>query len=126
MSEGRMRNGLVVTALAGVLALGAGCTIVGSRSDVSVTGRQIPAEAFGSIVPQESTEEDVLDLLGPPTRTLDAENGIIYVYEYEERRSSSGHLLLIFSGSSSRVERETTYLLIRDGVVVRTWTDGKV
>ena len=126
MSGQRLMRVILLAGLGTTLAWGAGCSIIGSSSNVSVTGRQIPAESFSSIEVNQTTEEEVLERLGPPTRTMEAENGVIYVYEYEERRSSSGHLLLIFSGSSSRVERQTSYLLIRDGVVVRRWMDETI
>ena len=101
-----------------------GCSIVSGSESVDVTGRPLSTTTFQALEEGASSESDVLDLLGAPTRTMTAdEGGVIYVYEYEKRRTSRGSVLLVFSGHSSKVYHQSAYVLVKEGVVQRWWID---
>lgn len=122
LNQRSYRTAASAAIIAGGLLLG-GC-LISSSSNEEVRGRPIAYETFTTMEPDVTSEEEMLGLLGPPTRTVAASNdGLIYVYEYESRRTSSGSVLLIFSGSSSKVSKQVAYVLVRDGLVVRHWLD---
>lgn len=77
------------------------------------------------LVAGQTSEREVLGLMGPPTRSVDAEAGAkIYVWEYERIKRSRGHLIFVFSGRSVHEERQTAYALVRNGVVQEWWLDS--
>ncbi len=121
MSQARIVIG--ASALAACVAMG-GCLASGSSS-VRTSGQHVSDETLALIEPRSSTERELLDLLGPPSRTMHHHDGrTVHAYAYSMDARSSGSVFLIAAGSSrTRVER-TTYFEIQDGLVTRFWTDG--
>ena len=102
----------------------AGCAVLGSSSDVDVEGTPISSLTLQQLEPGETTEQQVLNLLGPPSRTMERTDGEkTLVYEFRRTKESKGHLLFVFSGKSESSERRTAYVALRDGVVTRWWMD---
>lgn len=103
----------------------AGC-VVGSKNTVSTTGRPISENTLDILEPGVTTERQLLDLLGEPTRVMneDEVGGKVYVYEYERRKSGRGYILFAYAGSSESVEQRTLYVKIRDGAIERFWVDA--
>lgn len=108
----------------GSVATGLTGCVIGSSSSVETTGRPLSGDTMGRLVAGETTESQVLELLGPPSRSVEAESGgMIYVWEYERIRKSHGHLIFVFTGSSREEERQTAYVLVREGIVQEYWLD---
>jgi outer membrane protein assembly factor BamE (lipoprotein component of BamABCDE complex) len=115
-------SGGVVAALAASMALG-GC-IVSSNSTTMESGRQVSPLALDQLEAGVTPEARMLELLGTPSRSLEAgEGGTIYVWEYRRQHSSQGAVLLLFGGSETRETQESVSVLVRDGVVERWWRD---
>ncbi len=109
----------------GAMAIGLSGCVVGSSSYVETTGTPVSGATMGRLVAGQTTESQVLELLGAPTRSVDAEaGGKIYVWEYERIKRSSGHVIFVFGGSSVHEERQTAYVLMRNGVVQEYWLDS--
>lgn len=119
----KLNMAIGAAALAGASVMG-GC-LVGGSSSVRSSGTYVSGETLALIDEGQSTERELLDLLGAPSRTMRHHDGrTIYAYQYTMDAKSSGGVFLIAGGSSrARVER-TTYFEITDGVVTRFWTDG--
>ncbi|MEO1129340.1 MAG: hypothetical protein AAFX05_06460 [Planctomycetota bacterium] len=110
--------------LAVTLTMLSGCVIT-SRSSDTVTGRQIGEQTLALLESEVTTEEQMLELLGAPTRSVAADGGgMIYIYEYERTRSSRGALFLVFSGKTQKTERQAVSIMVRDGVVQTWWAEG--
>lgn len=105
------------------LMLAPGC-VVGSKNQVHTTGRPISENTLDVLEPGVTTEQQLRDLLGEPTRTMASDSGTIYVYEYERRKSGKGYILFAFAGSSQSVEQRTVYILVNNGVIDRYWVDA--
>lgn len=120
----RTRIPAVLLTTAAIL-LSTGC-VVGSANKVSTKGRPISENTLEVLDPGTTTQQQLVDLLGEPTRTMDDEpaGGKIYVYEYERRKSGKGYILFAFAGSSESVEQRTLYVYIRNGVIERYWVDA--
>lgn len=120
-----MKPMLPLALLASMCLMAAPGCVVGSKNQVSTKGRPISENTLDVLDPGTTTEQQLLDLLGPPTRTMTTdETGTIYVYEYERRKSGKGYILFAFAGSSESVEQRTVYVLIRNGVIERYWIDA--
>lgn len=110
---------------ASTLALLPAC-VVGSSNQVSTKGRPISENTLEVLEPGVTSERQLVDLLGEPTRVMNDDDvaGKIYVYEYERRKSGKGYILFAFAGSSESVEQRTLYVRIREGVIERYWVDA--
>lgn len=115
--------GLGVACLAGAFIL-AGCLASGSAS-VKTSGQYVSGKTLALIEPGKSSQRELVDLLGPPTRTMHHHDGrTIYVYHYTLDAKGSGGVLLLAWGSGRQQVERTTYFELEDGVVSRYWTDG--
>ena len=120
----RIGTGLIITALACVpMATLTGC-LVGSKNSISESGRRIAPDLLSNITPDQTTETQMLDLLGTPSRTMAAdEAGTIYVWDYKRMEDSRGYVFLVFGGSTERVQQQSVSILVRDGIVRKVWQD---
>ncbi|MCA9306550.1 MAG: outer membrane protein assembly factor BamE [Phycisphaerales bacterium] len=109
---------------AAVLAVLPAC-VVGSSNKVSTKGRPISENTLEVLEPGATSEQQLVDLLGEPTRKMENDDSsTVYVYEYERRKSGSGYILFAFGGSSESVEQRTVYVKVRNGLIERYWVDG--
>ncbi len=117
----RMKN----TIAAGLMMMAAlplaGCLVSGADS-TEVRGTQVNPVTLETIQQQAMTREQVLDLLGPPTRSTEIKNGEIFSYDWEKRKEGGGAVLLLFAHRHSTEEKVTAYIQFEDGVVTKTWT----
>lgn len=102
-----------------VLPLG-GCLVSGADS-TEVSGTQVAPLTLETLQEQAMTREQVIDLLGPPTRSTEIKNGEIFSYEWEKRKEGGGAVLLLFAHRHSTEEKSTAYVQFEDGVVTKTW-----
>jgi outer membrane protein assembly factor BamE (lipoprotein component of BamABCDE complex) len=105
--------------LAALLPL-AGCLVSGADS-TRVSGTQVAPVTLQTLQEQAMTREQVIDLLGPPTRSTEIRNGEIFSYEWEKRKDGGGAVLLLFAHRHSTEEKSTAYVQFEDGVVTKTW-----
>ena len=88
------------TIAAGMLMVAAlplgGCLVSGADS-TEVRGTQVATVTLETIKEQAMTREQVIDLLGPPTRSTEIKNGEIFSYEWEKRKEGGGAVLLLFA-----------------------------
>lgn len=114
-------------ACAGALAAAvvmSGCLANGSAS-VKSRGQYVSSETLGLIDAGVSTERELLDLLGSPTRTMRHHDGrVVHVYAYELDSRASGGVFLLATGKARRSVEKTTFFEVTGGVVSRYWTDG--
>lgn len=100
-----------------------GC-ILTSSSETRTVGTRVAPFSLDQLVADVTTEDEMLAMLGTPSRTMKAEGeGVIYVWEYEKQHHSSGSLIFVFGGSTERSTQESTSVLVRDGRV-RSWWAG--
>lgn len=112
---------LALITIALPLALG-GCLVSGDTR-VDVRGIPISATTIETIEEGVSTEDEVIGLLGAPTRTSVTAERTILVYEFSKSTRSDASVFLVFSGSGETILRQITYVELKDGVVSRVWTD---
>jgi outer membrane protein assembly factor BamE (lipoprotein component of BamABCDE complex) len=116
-----MRHAMV-WAVCLVLAVISGGCLVGSSSKETRSGNYVPPATFDQIRPGRTTEGWVLATLGQPSqRTVLEDRTEVWKWSYTEHRSSSGHIFLLFSGSSQREDDRAAFVEIREGVVVKKW-----
>jgi outer membrane protein assembly factor BamE (lipoprotein component of BamABCDE complex) len=111
----------VVLAVAGFVVL-PGCLIAGER-DVSLSGEHIDEQSLTLLETGVTTEDDVLALLGVPSRVVEFDGDrTVYVYEWSKREKSSTAVFLIFGGSSTTETEGAANIEFRNGAVHRWWT----
>ena len=110
--------------LGALTAGGLGGCLAAGGTDIDIEGQKISGRTFGLLTPG-STEDDVVELLGPPTRVAERANGNrLLVYEYRREVDSGGHFLLLFAGGSEKVEQQRAFVRVRNGLVTEYWADG--
>jgi outer membrane protein assembly factor BamE (lipoprotein component of BamABCDE complex) len=106
----------------GAAAVLPGC-LIGSSSRTQVTGRYVGPETLAQIQPGKSAEY-VSELLGEPSQKSSLEDGTeIWKWNYTESRNSSGSVIFIFASNSKTETQRTTYVELKNGVVVKAWRD---
>ena len=104
-----------LAALAGGLILGlSGC--VSSKSTVGVENewRQDPF----SVVVGETTEQQVLDYLGPPSQVIPLKDRTVFYYVLEESRSKSLYTI-IYNQTNTRITYDrAVFFFGEDGLLV--------
>ena len=99
-----------------------GCVIT-SKNVTRETGTKVPPHALNTVVVDRTTEAQLLETLGTPTRSMAAEDeGVIYVWEHTRVHHSRGSLLFVFGGSTEKSEESSTSALVRNGVVRSVWS----
>lgn len=108
----------------GLLSLAAipmgGCLVSGSGSS-RVTGTPVETVTLETLQEQAMYSQQVVDLLGPPTRRTTIENGEIYAYEWEKSRKGSATVFLLLATSNTTSEKSVAYVQFEDDVVTKTW-----
>lgn len=122
-----MMNGLEKASI-GALAVFTTCLLTGcivsGNSSVSLSGQAVRDSSMKLLEPGVTTEEQVLELVGVPTRVVELDpNRKIYVYEWSRRESSSTAIFLLFSGSSAEETSRVVNIELVDGVVTRWWSE---
>lgn len=99
------------------------CFVIHADSHLRTTGRAVSAETLSRIEPGRD-REFVLALIGEPTSRTALEGGVeIWKWVYEEKRTRSSGLLLVVDSDETTERTGTTYVELRDGVVVKAWQD---
>jgi outer membrane protein assembly factor BamE (lipoprotein component of BamABCDE complex) len=112
----------IVVALALVAVLIPGC-LISSSSRTERSGRFVSDETLGQIRPG-SKPDLVQALLGEPTSRVSLEDDQeLWKWEYREEKTSRGGVFLLVSGRSTKETTGAVYVLMKGGVVERTWRD---
>ena len=128
MSRNILRNLLI----AAMLFAASGCLLTTSNT-VNESGVRVSQGTLRQVELGETTDDWLVSALGEPTSRSSAgpasasAGGVgveIWGYSHERSKKSRGTLFLLFAGSSNKVDRETTYFELTDGVVTRYWTES--
>lgn len=116
---------IALTSLAAAMTLcTAGCLISTERS-VHTQGREISPRAMDAIQPGVTTEAELLQHLGTPSRTMAADDGgTIYVWSWTREERGEGRALFLFSGEHETSSEASASALVRNGLVQQWWTDA--
>ena len=115
-----VRRTLSVAVMTSLLGL-AGC-LVSSDSHTSQSGKYVSDRSWRQIDEGETSAAWVEATLGEPSERKRMDDGTeIWKWNYTEHKSSSGHVFLLFDGSSSKEKQSAAIIELRDGVVVKKW-----
>lgn len=94
-----------------------GC-LVASHRKVDVTGREVSQAEFNAIKPGVTTEQEVLEKLGPATATTPmSDGGVMHTWTANKREESSGAVFLILASSSEKTTRQSLNVTCKNGMV---------
>lgn len=111
---------LIILAL--LLLMGSGCSLVSSHSHENRSGNYVPESTFSEIRPGKTSADWVRATLGGPSQVTRLEDGSeLWRWTYTEQKTSSGHLFLIFDGSSDKTENRSAFVEVKAGRVTRKW-----
>jgi hypothetical protein len=109
-------------ALAGMLALSAGC-LISSSSRTQTSGHYISPSTMNQ-VEKGARQDFVIATLGEPSKKIPMDDGSeLWKWEWRQVRESEGALFLVFSGENSTEKNGAAYVLMRDGVVEKAWRE---
>jgi outer membrane protein assembly factor BamE (lipoprotein component of BamABCDE complex) len=127
---GTRQRGLALAVVVGVtcaamLPLG-GCLAGGSSRTVE-SGTYVHPSTLQSVKVGQSTKDNVLMMLGEPSRKIKTDKGgEIWRYYYTKTKKSNGYVLFVFGGSNSESTTQTTAVRFNsEGVVDEIWRDDK-
>jgi outer membrane protein assembly factor BamE (lipoprotein component of BamABCDE complex) len=107
----------VVASLPGL----AGC-LVSSNTTQSQSGKYVSDRTWRQIDEGETSAAWIEATLGEPSerKRLD-DRTEIWKWNYTETKNSSGHIFLLFDGSSNKEKQGAAIVELRNGVVVKKW-----
>lgn len=110
-------------ALALLAAPLAGGCVINASSNSEVSGRYVSEATIQRIQPGKDAEY-VLALLGEPSSRTQVSDGTeIWKWGYRKEKRSGSGIAFVFSGKSTTTTEHTTYVELKDGVVVKSWRD---
>ncbi len=116
------RSAILGLLAAGLLATSMGGCLIGSNERESFTGKEVSAATFNRIEPGVTTADWVQGTLGEPTSKSTLADGTeILKWSYSKTKASTGTVLFIFGGSSSKTTAGSAYVEIKNGIVTRAW-----
>ncbi len=116
-----------VLCCAGALILPLGGCLAGGSSRTVESGTYVHPSTLQSVNVGQSTKDNVLMMLGEPSRKIKTEKGgEIWRYHYAKTKTSKGYVLFVFGGSNSESTTQTTAVRFNsEGVVEDIWRDDK-
>lgn len=99
-----------------------GC-LVGQHHSTQITGAYVQPADLSRVTTFSSTTDDVRQLLGEPTEKITNEHQETWTWNWHKREEGSGHLFLIFNGSSSKDIDESAHITFEHGIVIKKWRD---
>jgi len=107
--------------LLAVSSVFSGCLITGG-SKTDIVGREVSPAEIASIKPGETTEESVLQLLGPATTTTQLSDGVMHSWVATRTERKAGAVFLIFANKSEKSQRTTLSVTCKQGMVTNVST----
>lgn len=114
----------VAAGLAATLAM-SGC-LVTSHSSADEYGARVSNSTLNQVRVNQTTGDWLVATLGQPnSRTSVAGDPSVEIWKYDHSRnvSSSGTVLFLFSGSSSKRSDRSTCFELHNGIVSRYWVE---
>lgn len=100
-----------------------GC-LIGQRSRTSISGSYVQPSDLSQVRLNHATPSDVLNALGSPSSKRVEDDGCeLWTWNWTKRESGSGHVFLIFRGSSSKRIDQSAHVRFENGVAVEKWRD---
>jgi outer membrane protein assembly factor BamE (lipoprotein component of BamABCDE complex) len=98
-----------------------GCgPVVSSDSSYKRTGEYVGRSSYAQIRPGKSSDDFVVATLGEPTSKSTLEDGSeIWQWTATGRKSGSGSVLFLYSGSNDKEIETRTFVKIKDGRVTK-------
>ena len=112
--------------IAGLLFITSGCLLTSSNS-TKESGVQVGSTTLRQIEVGRTSEDWLIATLGPPTSRVAVRgpgNTELLTYNHALTHKSHGSVFLLFSGSSEKVDKSTTYFEVSDGIVMKYWTES--
>src|SRR5688572_24662206 len=115
-----LRHVLTLAAAVSLLGL-AGC-LVSSDTTQSQSGKYVSDRTWRQIDEGETSAAWVEATLGEPSERKRLDDGTeIWKWTYTEHKNSSGHVFLLFDGSSNKETQGAAIVELKDGIVVKKW-----
>jgi outer membrane protein assembly factor BamE (lipoprotein component of BamABCDE complex) len=106
------------------LTLLPGC-LVSSSSNTTISGHDVSPKMMAQIEPGKTRKDFVLATLGEPTTKTPLEDGSeVWKYEYRKKSHSSGAVFLLLNHDNYTEKDGAVYIILRDGLVEKTWRDN--
>jgi len=100
-----------------------GC-LAGRHTSTKIDGAYVQPSDLSRVKKHSSTTEDVLLILGSPSEKNTNDDGTeTWTWNWTRKESGSGHIFLIFNGSSSTEVDESAHIQFEYGVVKEKWRD---
>ncbi len=100
-----------------------GC-LAGRHTSTSIHGAYVQPSDLSRVKKHRSTTDDVLQMLGEPTERITNDDGTeTWTWNWTRKEEGSGHLFLIFNGSSKTEVDESVHVTFEYGVVKDKWRD---
>jgi outer membrane protein assembly factor BamE (lipoprotein component of BamABCDE complex) len=96
------------------LATAPACINMSSERGIEATWNKVTADAF---VPGETTRNDVLELLGPPSQILSLQDGSVFYYMLEQTESNGVILILYNDRNEKTTYDRAVFFFDEDGVL---------
>lgn len=118
---------LTITAALSVAALVpltmTGC-LAGHHSTSKIDGAYVQPSDLSRVKKHASTTEDVLQILGTPSEKNTHSNSTeTWTWNWTRKERDSGHVFLIFRGSSNKEVDESAHVTFEYDVVIEKWRD---
>ncbi len=100
-----------------------GC-LIGQHSNTKISGAYVQPSALSQVRLNHSTTDDVLNILGSPTTQRTDDDGTeVWTWNWTKHESGSGHVFLIFNGSSNKDIDQSAHIRFEYGVATQKWRD---
>ena len=116
-----LRSSVIVLSVC-LMATAMGGCLIGSSDTETSTGKEISKATFNKIEPGVTTKQWIEATLGEPTGKSTLDDGTdVWKWSYARVKSSSGSVLFLFGGSSTKATSGSAYVEMKDGLVTRAW-----
>ena len=100
-----------------------GCLLSQNKS-TRISGAYVQPSELSRVKLNETTQDDVLDILSEPTIRKDNNDGSeTWTWNWTKKEQGSGSLFLIFAGSSEKHIEESAHITFAHGVATEKWRD---
>jgi len=100
-----------------------GC-LASHHTSSSIDGAYVQPSDLSRVRKHASTKDDVLQILGEPTKKMTNSDGTdTWTWQWTRKEKGSGHLIFIFNTSSSKEIDESAHVLFEYDVVKDKWRD---
>lgn len=121
MSRTKLIAALTLASLAPLTLTGC---LASHHTSSSIAGAYVQPSDLSRVRKHASTKDDVLQILGEPTKRMTNDDGTdTWTWQWTRKEQDSGHLIFIFNSSSSKEIDESAHVLFEYDVVKDKWRD---